>query len=277
MSILRLGDAGDLRAAWAALPTLEGANRLGRLLPAAKTLAVTDDGTPLLVAREYGAGRVLAFAADSTWRWVMQGAGKQHGRFWRQLVLWLARQDEAEGDTLWVRLAQRRIPPGTPLDFDAGLTAPDGKAAAGVTLEARVVSPSGQKRPVRVARQGDSFAGTIVDCAEPGDWSLVVTATKPGAGPRERTARFTVFRQDLELANPRANPLLMKQLAEATPGGVRLPEELPAIFAEIAARPPVFESQEQWSWTPWDKWPALVLMAACLCGEWFLRKRWGLV
>jgi hypothetical protein len=277
VSILRLGKDGESRAVWAALPTLDGANRLGRLAPTAKTLAATDDGTPLLVAREYGAGRVLGFAADSTWRWVMQGAGQQHARFWRQLVLWLARQDEAEGDTLWVRLAQRRISPGTPLDFDAGLTAPDGKVASGVTLEARVVSPSGQKRPVRVARQGESFAGTLTDCAEPGDWSLVVAATKPGAEPRERTARFTVFRQDLELANPRANPLLMKQLAEATTGGVRLPEELPALFQEIGARPPVFESQEQWTWMPWDKWPPLVLMAGCLCGEWFLRKRWGLV
>jgi hypothetical protein len=277
VSILRLGKDGDTRAAWAALPTLDGANRLGRLAPAAKTLAVAQDGTPLLVAREYGAGRVLAFAADSTWRWVMQGAGPQHARFWRQLVLWLARQDEAEGDTLWVRLAQRRISPGTPLDFDAGLTATDGKTATGATLEARVESPSGQKRPVRVGRQGETFAGTITDCAEPGDWTLVVTATKPGGEPRTKSARFTVFRQDLELANPRANPLLMRQLAEATTGGVRLPEELPAIFEEIGSRPPVFESREQWTWTPWDKWPALLLMAACLCTEWFLRKRWGLV
>lgn len=277
VSILRLGKDGDQRAAWAALPTLEGANRLGRLVPSAKPLAVTQDDAPLLVAREYGAGRVLAFAVDSTWRWVIQGAGQQHARFWRQMMLWLARQDEAEGDTLWVRLAQRRISPGTPLEFDAGLTAPDGKAAAGSTLEARVVSPSGQRRPIRVSRQGESFAGTINDCAEPGDWSLVVAATKPGSPTRERTARFTVFRQDLELANPRANPRLMRQLAEATSGGVRLPEELPAIFEEIGARPPVYESQEQWSWTAWDKWPPLLLMAACLCGEWFLRKRWGLV
>jgi hypothetical protein len=105
----------------------------------------------------------------------------------------------------------------------------------------------------------------------------VVAATKPGSPPRERSARFTVFRQDMELANPRANPLLMRQIAEATTGGVRLPEELPAIFTEIGARPPEYESREQWSWTPWDKWPPLVLMATCLCGEWFLRKRWGLV
>jgi hypothetical protein len=113
---------------------------------------------------------------------------------------------------------------------------------------------------------------------EPGDWTLVVRATRPGeAQPRERSARFTVFRQDLEMANPRANPLLMRQLAESTTGGVRLPEDLPGIFEEIAARPATFDSQEQWSMSPWDTWPMLLLLAACMSAEWYLRKRWGLV
>lgn len=279
VSILRLGATdADTAAAWKAMPSLEGATRLGRLLPVTKTIAASGDGDPLLVGREYGEGRVLALAADSTWRWAMQGAVEQHRRFWRQFVLWLARQDGAEQDTLWVRLAQRRISPGTPLPFDTGLTKPDGSAQGGVAMEAVVVGPDGQRRSVRVARQGDTFSGTITDCAEPGDWRLVVRATKPGeAAPRERTARFTVFRQDLELANPRANPLVMRQIAEATSGGVRLPEDLPAIFAEIAARPPTIESAEEWSISPWDTWPMFLLMAACLCGEWFLRKRWGLV
>jgi hypothetical protein len=279
VSILRLGKGDqDTRAAWESLPALEGASRLGRLLPAAKPLAVTPDGQPLLVGREFGAGRVLAFAADSTWRWVMQGAGEQHRRFWRQMILWLAKQDDAEQDTLWVRLAQRRISPGTPLEFDAGLTKPDGSPVADVMLEGTLIAAGGQRRPIRVARQAGGFSGVIADCAEPGDWTLVIKATKPGdPAPRERSARFTVFRQDLELANPRANPLLMRQLAEATPGGVRMPEELPAIFTEIASRPPAFETKEQWSYTPWDKWPMLLALAGCLCGEWFLRKRWGLV
>lgn len=278
ISILRLAATeDDNREAWKAMPTLEGANRLGRLMPTTKTLAATADGLPLLVGREFGGGRVVAFAADSTWRWVMQGAGEQHRRFWRQLVLWLARQDDTEQDTLWVRLAQRRISPGTPLAFDTGVTKPDGSGQPGVTLDATVVSPDGQTRPVRVGRQGEAFTGMITDCAEPGDWMLTVAATKPGEPPRTRSARFTVFRQDLELANPRANPLLMRQLAEATTGGVRLPEELPAVFEEIAARPPTFESKEQWSMSPWDTWPMFLMMAACLSVEWFLRKRWGLV
>jgi len=58
---------------------------------------------------------------------------------------------------------------------------------------------------------------------------------------------------------------------------VRLPEELPAIFAELAARPAAFETREQWSYAPWDKWPMLLVLAGCMCAEWFLRKRWGLV
>jgi hypothetical protein len=279
VSILRLGsDAADARAAWEAMPTIDGANDLGRLTPTAKPLAVAADGRPLLVAREYGAGRVLAFAVDSTWRWVMQGAADAHKRFWRQFVLWLAKQDDAAVDAVWVRLAQRRISSGTPLPFDVGITTPDGTLPAAATFEATVVSPSGQRRPVRVVRRGETVSGQITECVEPGDWKLVVQGTRPDvAEPKECTRRFTVFRQDLELANPRANPLLMKQLAEVTTGGVRLPEELPAVFEEIASRPPEFETREQWTATPWDTWPMLLLVGGCLCAEWTLRKRWGLV
>ncbi|MCX7413062.1 MAG: hypothetical protein NTW36_06460 [Planctomycetia bacterium] len=279
VSILRLGKSDqETLAAWRGMPPLEGANDLGRLVPTAKPLAVTGDGHPLLVGREFGAGRVLAFAADSTWRWVMQGAGEQHRRFWRQLVLWLARQDDKEKDSLWVRLAQRRVSPGTVLAFDAGVTKPDGTATADVAVEAVAVSPTGKPRPVRVPKRGDSFAGTLADFDEPGDWKLVVKANRPGAAAGlERTARFTVFRQDLELANPRANQLLMRQLAEATAGGVRSPEELSEIFEEIKGKPAAFETLEQWSYTPWDKWPMFLLLAGCLCTEWLLRKRWGLV
>ena len=279
VSILRLApDEKQSRAAWQALPPLEGANDLGRLVPSAKPLAVTPDGRPLLVAREFGAGRVLAFAADSTWRWAMQGAVDQHRRFWRQMVLWLAKQDDSERDSLWVRLAQRRVAAGATLPFDAGVTGPDGSGAADAVLDAVAESPSGTARPVRLARKGESFSGALADLGEPGDWKLVVQATRPGAAPVSRTARFTVVRQDLEMANPRANPLLMRQLAESTEGGgVRSPEEIAEILDELRTKPSAYDSEEQWSATLWDKWPMFLAMAGLLCLEWFLRKRWGLV
>ena len=279
ISILRLADTEEeSRSIWEKLPSLSGANVLGRTVPTAKPLAVMLDGTPLLVAREFGEGRVLAFAADSTWRWVMQGALNQHRRFWRQLVLWLARRDDQDADSLWLRLAQRRISPGTPLEFDTAISAADGEPRPDAVIEAVVIAPHGESRPVRVTATGSGFSGTVAECIEPGDWKLVVRGKRAGdLEPSERSARFTVFRQDLELANPRANPLLMQQIAMETTGGPRLPEELAAIFEEIGERPAEYESREQWSLSFWDSWPMLAVLAVAMIGEWYLRKRWGLV
>jgi hypothetical protein len=275
VSILRLGQTRDESdEIWQGLPALDGANRLPQLLPVAKTLAATETGLPLLVAREYGLGRVLVFAVDSTWRWAMQGSAGSYKRFWRQFVLWLARRDDFDGERLWLKLARRRISVGSPLVFDAGLTLPDGTLVQGSSLSATVIDPAGNSRYVRLSKNSESFSGTIAGCTEPGDWRVVVKADDQGG---EAAARFVVYRQDLELANPRANTLLMQQIASATDGGVRLPEELPSIFKEIGQAPPVFTTSEDWSSTLWDNWIIISMFAGCLCTEWFFRKRWGLV
>ncbi len=275
ISILRLGQTRDESdEVWQGLPALDGANRLPQLLPVAKTLAATETGLPLLVAREYGLGRVLVFAVDSTWRWAMQGSAGSYKRFWRQFVLWLARRDDFDGERLWLKLARRRISVGSPLVFDAGLTLPDGTLVQGSFLTATVIDPAGNSRYVRLSKNSESFSGTIAGCTEPGDWRVVIKADDQGG---EAVARFVVYRQDLELANPRANTLLMQQIAKATDGGVRLPEELPSIFKEIGQAPPVFTTSEDWSSTLWDNWIIISMFAGCLCMEWFFRKRWGLV
>ncbi|NBP80657.1 hypothetical protein EBU58_08050, partial [bacterium] len=269
ISILRLADTpAENLAAWQQLPTLDGGNVFGQLAPAAQPVAVSEAGDPLLIAKNYGTGRVAALAVDSTWRWVMQGKEEAHRRFWRQLVLWLARRDDADGETLWLRLARRRLAVGSPLAFDTGITRPDGTLVEGLSLSAVVIAPSGESRPIRLSRQGESFTGTITGCAEPGDWRLVV---RSGPDLNEVSARFTVFRQDLELANPHANALLMRQIAGVTEGGVRLPEELPDIFTTLAEEPAEFTRTEEWSASLWDSWPLLTVLAGCLCLEWYLR------
>src|SRR5262249_46542320 len=89
ISIMRLAPGEEQnREAWMKLPGLEGANRFRQLKFKAIPLAVSPDGAPLLVAAEPGAGRVLAFAGDSTWHWYMEGFDAEHKRFWRQVILW---------------------------------------------------------------------------------------------------------------------------------------------------------------------------------------------
>lgn len=279
MPIMRIEEAADaeaLRARWLELPPMDGANDLRRLLPQSRTVAVSEGEKPLLVTRDYGNGRVAALAADSTWRWAMKGSADVHKRFWRQMVLWLARRDEDVRDRLWLTLAQRRINGGATLAFDAGVSQTDGTTAAGATLEAMALPPSGTQRIVRMLRKGESFTGALSSLDESGDWTIVVRASINGGAAIEKRARFTVLRQNLELANPVANVALMTQLAGDPRRAGRL-EDLPRIFEELAETPAEYDVSEQWSATPWDSWWAFALLAGCLCLEWGLRRRFGLV
>ena len=69
---------------------------------------------------QYGKGRVLAFAGDTTYRWRTLGLPEKqtgveaHARFWKQTMLWLARQEEGEG-FVWVKPDLRRLPAGSGL------------------------------------------------------------------------------------------------------------------------------------------------------------------
>src|SRR5439155_8044379 len=121
-SLLLLASRDKNAAAWAQLPALEGGNLFRGVKPDGKILAQTDElkPKPLLIMQEYGNGRVLAFAGDSTWHWWMNGFEAQHKRFWRQTVLWLAKKDQSDEASVWITLAPRRYRPGTPVEFKLG-------------------------------------------------------------------------------------------------------------------------------------------------------------
>ena len=104
-ALMLAGNRQENAALWAKLPPLEGANKFHDLAPGAVVLADAGSDKPLLVAHNFGDGRVMAFAGDSTWRWWMHGYESAFKRFWRQIVLWLARKDQAQEGNVWVRLA----------------------------------------------------------------------------------------------------------------------------------------------------------------------------
>ncbi len=277
---MRLSSRETNRQAWEKLPPLDGANKFEALKPAARPLAVTPDGKPLLVAGELGNGRVLAFAGDSTWHWYMQGFQKEHKRFWRQVILWLAKKEESSDQNVWLRMVQRRFPPGAKIDFYCGARTPEGEPLAGATYEAELVSPDGTNRPVSLSRQTEQMAGQLRDVVQPGDYTIDVNATKDGAPVGEAKARFSVFEQDLEMENAAARPELMASLAKMTAasgGQVVAPEQLPDLLKRIKNEPRDREVETETKYTPWDSPPFFLLIVSLLITEWYLRKRWGWV
>ena len=86
---------------------LEGANRVTGAKPGADVLAVHPselggaDPMPVLAVHHYGTGRVMALAADTTWKWkfrmATRGLDSPYYRFWRQSMRWLAApEDDAD-------------------------------------------------------------------------------------------------------------------------------------------------------------------------------------
>jgi len=278
-SFMYLGSKDDNREAWEKLPPLDGANRFDRLKPGAVVLA--ESGGPsrelLLVAGSWGEGRVLAFAGDTTWHWVMQGHKAEHLRFWRQLVLWLAKMDQSTEGNVWVKLDSRRYRPGGRVDFTVGAETPEGDPIADADFEVIIQRPDGQKRQVRVKREGDATTGTFLDTNLPGDYKIIVQATGDNAALGESSARFLVYEQDLELDNPAANPGLLSNLAAMTAGEPKAAEELPSLLKKLSEQPPDLEVETERKYTYWDTWPVLLLFVALLGVEWGLRKQWNLV
>ena len=264
---------------WKKLPPLEGANKLENLKQAAQVLADTPDRKPLLVAMEAG-GRVMAFAGDSTWRWWLSGHEAEHKRFWRQVILWLSRRDEATEGNVWIQLGQRRFAPNGRVEFKVGAINPQGDVDQDAIFAAEVVLPDGKRQAVRLARVGDEMVGAFAETRLAGDYAIEVTATKSGIKLGSARSRFLVYEQDLELDNAAADPTMLASLAKmtASAGGQSFaPEELSTLIDQIKKKPLELEVDQQVKETPWDTWPFFLAFVALLCGEWFLRKKWGLV
>ena len=254
-----------------------GDNPVVDLAPGAVVLADAGANKPLLVTHNFGDGRVIAFAVDSTWRWWMRGYESAYKRFWRQVVLWLARKDQAQEGNVWIRLAQRRFAPLQRMEFTVGATSPSGEPVTDATFRAEMVLPDGAKRPLSLVRQEEQMAGSFRDTQTTGDYAIEVTATQKDQPLGSTRARFLVFQQDLELDNASADAPTLESLAAMTGGQSLAPEQLPELIKRLNDETASLEVQQETKKTFWDTWPFFLTLVCLLGVEWYLRKRWGLV
>jgi len=276
-ALMLADDRAKNESLWSKLPPLEGANRFRNPAPAAVVLADAGASVPLLVAHSYGNGRVMAFAGDSTWRWWMRGRQAAHKRFWRQVVLWLARKDQTSDGNVWVKLPKRRFAPAERVEFTMGAQSASGEPIADADYQIHAVLPDGTRRPLRGVRQDEQMAGSLRDTQLPGDYAIEVTATHKGMALGSARARLLVFSQDLELDNASADAASMESLAAMTGGELLAPEQLPELIRRLTEETESLEIRRETKTTFWDTWPFFLAVVGILGLEWYLRKRWGLV
>lgn len=275
---------------WKRLPELDWANRFAGVkeTPGTQVLLETASKNPILVSGEYGRGRVLAFAGDSTWKWLSRpGASnfeREHKRFWRQAILWLARRDELQKDDVWIQLDQRRFFPASPIAFSGGAKDSTGETIEDAVFQAKLIAPDGSLSTISLSMVNREVEGSISGIDQPGNYQIQLIATRQNQKLGETRAAFQILDRDIELSNPAADPAQLARLVRMTSAvGGRLvaPEQLSELLNEIHENPQETEIRAQTRWqladTLWDAWLFFFGVVVLLSLEWGLRKKWGLV
>ncbi len=284
--LTRLAGNEDAISGWREMPKLTGANRL---IPKdrAEILLETDDSAanPILIAGDPG-GRVLAFAGDSTHKWIPRGKREQFDQFWRQIILWLARWDDRDDEIISIEMPQRRFEPRGLVKFNISAKSMDGGGADPVQYQGTLVKPNGLTSPVTLTQSGSIGSGQLEreTIASSGVYKLQVTGTRGGQEIGTSEREFIVIDRDREKSNPAADPEQMMRLASETAefgGRALVPDELGDLLDSIIENPPKTKMEIPTKWqlgeTLYDAGGFLLLFVVVVSTEWVLRKKWGLV
>jgi uncharacterized membrane protein len=277
----------DNTTLWAGLPVLNGFNRVGALRPGAVVLLETaaPERAPVVVAHEFGEGRVLALTTDSTWHWDLHAAesgdNRHYYKFWGNAIRWLIKDPALQ--PVRIQADRDRYPLGTEATLTVRVSGRDSLPAAGadvvVDIERVTLDADGRTQTVPVNHQ----AGTTNEQGE-----LVLRFAPPGDGGYRARARalvgtsegsdedpFIVAADPVELRETRARPETLAALAEASGGRART---LKDGLDDLERREPQVSRVNRRKDVPlWSSAWWLLLAILFPSAEWYLRRRWGLL
>jgi uncharacterized membrane protein len=279
--ILRLGgEPADDATRWAGVAPLQGANRLQppKSVPGVELLAASPDAAPLLIAGEYGSGRVLAFAGDSSWQWYREPRTRDiHQRFWRQAVLWLLGRDDAS-NSLRIDLEKRRYRRDEAILVDVSWRESTGTAAPTIEL----LGPDGTSQPVTLAMVPQSMPPRYTARLAGLTGGVYRITGQDQTGATLASTQFEIVETDPERLRPLADVGLMEQLAALTePAGGQsyAPDAVDELIKRIRelrgnATQTVIE-RTRLGEGPFSGWLLFGGWVATYGTLWFLRRRWG--
>jgi hypothetical protein len=264
---------------------MKGMNRLGPTKPGPgiQVLLESPEGEAGLITGQYGRGRVLLFAANSTWRWWLAGQRKVNQQFWRQALLWLIRRDTlTEGFRLELE-SRRLLIDETPEMTAQWFGGSDSKPMPeDVTIN---LSRDGQPlQSLTTTRASENMlTAEVLGLSEPGLYRADLVAKEEQGEAYDANIAFIVRDESRELARPDADWQMMKNIVSANQaaGGMQiLPDEVQVAIAALRKRQESSKvttiEKRRLGDEAWDSWLYLLLFSSLLSIEWALRKSWQL-
>ena len=278
-----LPDPRENVGAWARLAPLVGANVVSRvrsegvvLLEHPSERMGSGGALPILVLGTAGEGRTLAFTTDTSWRWGITTGGatgdaSAYERFWDRAIRWLSRDPALVAAS--ITTDRERFGPGARARVEGHLRDRRYAPYAERPVALRLLDASGHEvaaSQARTDREGRVEAELDLP-TRPGAYR--VEARLDGLDEAVASEWLVVEAGGDELADPRADPPLLRRLADATGGTFYpSPEDAPALDAFDTTRTRSLGTAER---APLATGWAFAGVVALFVGEWILRRRWG--
>ncbi len=293
---VRLTDAGlrhpvfgPLFEAVKEFPALQGANSATGVASNAQVLmeAIADgQARPLVVVKQQGAGRVAVVLSDTLWRWRVAAPGwtgklSAYDTFWGQLLDWLAPDQEGLQSGGRIELTSER-PFYRQGDKAAVQAEWIGKGEAPFkTLEATVKDPAGSAKPVVLqaavwqnpeGRRVNGFRGEM-ETPLTGVYEIETHAAWDGGEARANT-RIAVAASPEERRSEAPDTEFLHAIAKQS-GGAYFARGEGDKWLKLLPKPHHLTEREVVT-DIWNHPLAAAILLACLCAEWWLRRRTGL-
>ncbi len=244
----------------------------------------------VLAVQRTGDGRSAAFTADTTWRWFLQmravGVRGPHGRFWGQLIRWLAGADSNPGQAK-AALSGRLLPTrsayriGDPVEMRCLVRDDSGQLTGDAVVTATVSPADSTQAPKIIPLVWDPSSRSWSAVFHPdldGTWTVEFAAKADGRTLAADTLRAEVRAYQVELENTARRQDLLEELARRSGGRTVLLDGFGALVDDLIqqglmrqGRGP--ETQNR----PLHHFALLFgLFCVALTSEWFLRRRWQL-
>ena len=270
-----LRSPGSEVAGWSALPPLLGV-AAGLRQSTDSTVLLEAGGAPVATAASVGGGRVLSVIGSGFWRLDLLASGTGESpqmvrRFWRQSVQWLGLTDAARRVRSHpeARVVKHGQTAQVQIEVFDELMQPFGDAQFEFQL-------NGQQHVPSLQRLGSGRYLASWSNLQPGEYSYELRALAQGNVLGEDTGRFVIAEQSIEMSDQRRDDALLRRISQASGGEFR-PLSQWRQLADRLAPPPVLALDARENGVEISQsWWLLVLIVS-LCGEWVLRKRWGLL
>ncbi len=239
------------------------------------------ESDPLLVVRRRTGHRTALLLGTDTWRWAtlspdLEAADPLWPGLVSNLLRWVATQDDDR--PVRVRPAASPFEGDEPVEFTGQVYDESQNPVSDASVSVVLTDSAGTESPHSMDPVGNGRYELDVGALPEGTYQYEATARRDGNTLGNDQGQFSVESLRLEYQTPRADPVLMRQIASRSGGRAYTTDDASALSVDLNASPD-FTSTTVTESTETELWHTSIFLAVILlllAIEWTLRKRFGL-